>query len=150
MCIRDRFNIYVDPEAADIVVKSGIDLTFLPLDVTHKALTTKPRVDAFRGLGRIGAAVASWTDFFERFDVQKYGSDGAPLHDPTTIAYLIAPDMFSGRKTNVEMENLSPLTRGMTVAEWWGVTDRAPNATFIGDIDADRFYALLIERIGRL
>ena len=69
-----EFNIYVDPEAADIVFKSGVPLTVMPLDVTHKALTTKPRVDAFRALGtRVGEAVASWTDFFERFDMAKYG-----------------------------------------------------------------------------
>ncbi|NND42477.1 MAG: nucleoside hydrolase, partial [Silicimonas sp.] len=90
-----EFNIYVDPEAADIVFKSGITLTVMPLDVTHKALTTRPRVEAFRGLGtEVGRAVAEWTDFFERFDKAKYGSEGAPLHDPCTIAYLLEPDLF--------------------------------------------------------
>ncbi|MEO1306683.1 MAG: nucleoside hydrolase [Pseudomonadota bacterium] len=145
-----EFNIYVDPEAADIVFKSGIKLTVLPLDVTHKALTNRSRVEAFRTLGPVGEAVASWTDFFERFDKEKYGSEGAPLHDPCVIAYLLQPDLFSGRFINVEIELESQLTRGMTVADWWGVTDRAPNATFIGDVVADGFFALLIERIARL
>ncbi|MEO1240067.1 MAG: nucleoside hydrolase, partial [Pseudomonadota bacterium] len=72
-----------------------------------------------------------------------------PLHDPTVIAYLIQPKLFSGRHINVEIENQSPLTAGMTVADWWGVTDRLPNAMFMGDIDADGFFALLTERIGR-
>ena len=146
-----EFNIYVDPEAADIVFKSGVDLVVMPLDVTHKALTNKARVAAFRTLGtEPGRMVAEWTDFFERFDMQKYGSEGAPLHDPCVIAYLINPALFSGRHINVEIETGSELTLGMTVADWWGVTDRAANALFIGDLDADGFYALLTERIGRL
>ncbi|NIY99855.1 nucleoside hydrolase, partial [Salipiger sp. HF18] len=125
-----EFNIYVDPEAAALVFGAGVPLVVLPLDVTHKALVTKPRNDAFRALGnRAGTAVAEMTDFFERFDLAKYGSDGAPLHDPCVTAYLLRPDLFSGRHINVEIETVSPLTRGMTVADWWGVTDRAPNAT---------------------
>lgn len=146
-----EFNIYVDPEAADIVFKSGLPIVVMPLDVTHKALTTAPRVEAFRALGtKPGIMVAEWTDFFERFDKEKYGSAGAPLHDPCVIAYLIKPDMFSGRYINVEIEVTSELTRGMTVADWWRVTDRAPNAMFMGDLDADAFFALLTERIARL
>ena len=146
-----EFNIYVDPEAADIVFKSGVKLTVMPLDVTHKALTTRPRVDAFRALGtEVGRMVAEWTDFFERFDKEKYGSEGAPLHDPCTIAYLLEPDLFSGRHINVEVETRSELTLGMTVADWWRVSQRPANATFIGDLDADRFYALLTDRLARL
>ncbi|MEM1342779.1 MAG: nucleoside hydrolase, partial [Pseudomonadota bacterium] len=146
-----EFNIYVDPEAAEIIFKSGIPIVVMPLDVTHKALTTKTRVEAFRELGtEPGRMVAEWTDFFERFDKEKYGSAGAPLHDPCVIAYLLRPGLFSGRHINVEIETNSELTRGMTVADWWGVTDRAANATFMGDVDADGFFALLTERIGRL
>jgi len=146
-----EFNIYVDPEAADIVFKSGAPIVVMPLDVTHKALVTKPRNDAFRNIGTpVGTAVAQMTDFFERYDREKYGSDGAPLHDPCVTAYLIKPDLFKGRHVNVEIETTSTLTRGMTVADWWGVTDRAPNATFIGDVDADGLFALLTERLARL
>jgi purine nucleosidase len=98
----------------------------------------------------VGDMVAAWTDFFERFDVAKYGSQGAPLHDPCVIAYLIRPDLFTGRHINVEIETLSELTLGMTVADWWGVTDRPKNAMFMGGVDADEFYALLTERLARL
>ena len=123
----------------------------MPLDVTHKALTTKPRIDAFRNMGtKVGTMVAEWTDYFERFDTEKYGSEGAPLHDPCTVAYLINPELFSGRHINVEIETNSDLTLGMTVADWWGVTDRPANATFIKDIDAEGFYALLATRLARL
>ncbi|MGR3804558.1 nucleoside hydrolase [Marinibacterium profundimaris] len=146
-----EFNIYVDPEAADIVFKSGAPIVVMPLDVTHKALVTSERNDAFRALGTpVGLAVAQMTDFFERFDKEKYGSNGAPLHDPCVTAYLLQPDLFSGRRINVEIETTSELTLGMTVADWWGVTDRPANATFIGDLDADGFFALLTERLARL
>ncbi len=146
-----EFNIYVDPEAADIVFKSGISINVLPLDVTHKALVTAPRVDAFRSMGtNVGRMVAEWTDFFERFDKEKYGSDGAPLHDPCVIAYLIQPDLFSGRHINVEIETGSDLTLGMTVADWWRVSGRPPNALFLGDVNADGFFDLLTDRLSRL
>lgn len=146
-----EFNIYVDPEAAEIVFKSGVPLVVMPLDVTHKVLTTKLRVKAFFNMGtEAGRMVAEWTNFFERFDKEKYGSEGAPLHDPCVIAWLLQPDLFSGRKINVEIETLSDLTLGMTVADWWGVTARVPNAMFIGDVDADGFFALLTDRISRL
>ncbi|TDL72853.1 nucleoside hydrolase [Palleronia sediminis] len=146
-----EFNIYVDPEAADIVFRAGVPLTVLPLDATHKALVTTARNDAFRALGTpVGRTVAEMTDFFERFDLAKYGSDGAPLHDPTVIGWLLAPELFRGREINVEIETRSDLTRGMTVADWWGVTDRPANALFIGDLDADGFFSLLTERLGRL
>ncbi len=146
-----EFNIYVDPEAAEIVFKAGAPITVMPLDVTHKALVTKARNDAFRDLGTpVGIAVAEMTDFFERYDKEKYGSAGAPLHDPTVIAYLIKPKLFTGRFINVEIETKSVLTRGMTVADWWRVTDREPNAMFMGDIEADGFFTLLTDRLARL
>ena len=146
-----EFNIYVDPEAADIVFKCGAPIVVMPLDVTHKALVTKNRNDAFRDIGSpVGIAGAQMTEFFERFDKEKYGSDGAPLHDPCVIAYLIQPDLFKGRHINVEIETDSELTMGMTVADWWGVTDRPPNATFMKEINADGFFDLLTVRLARL
>ncbi len=145
-----EFNIYVDPEAAKIVFGAGVPMVVMPLDVTHKALTSRARVEAFRNAGRVGPAVASWTDFFERFDKEKYGSEGAPLHDPCTIAYLLKPDLFTGRHINVEIETESDLTLGMTVADWWRVTRRAPNATFMGGINDAGFFDLLTERLSRL
>jgi len=145
-----EFNIHVDPEAAKIVFASGAPLTVMPLDVTHRALTSRAWVEGMRAMGRIGQAVASWTDFFERYDREKYGSQGAPLHDPCTIAWLLKPELFTGRYINVEIETQGEYTLGMTVADWWRVSGRTPNATFIRDVDADAFFALLTERIGDL
>ena len=146
-----EFNIHVDPHAARIVFGSGVQITMMPLDVTHKALVTRERNDAFRAIGnRVGVAVAEMTEFFERYDKEKYGSEGAPLHDPCVAAYLIRPELFSGRHINVEIETASELTMGMTVADWWRVSGRAPNAMFMGDVDAEGFFGLLTERLARL
>ena len=146
-----EFNIYVDPHAAQIVFASGVPVIMMPLDVTHKALTRTDRVAALRAIGnRTGVAVAEMLEFFERFDEAKYGSDGGPLHDPCTVAYVIAPDIFNGRPCNVEIETASPLTMGMTVVDWWQVSSRPHNALVIGDLDADRFFELITERLATL
>jgi purine nucleosidase len=146
-----EFNIYVDPHAADIVMRSGIPITMLPLDVTHKALTTRRRVVAIRDLDTpVARATAEMLAFYERFDERKYGTDGGPLHDPCVIAWLLKPELFSGRPCNVTIETGSELTMGATVVDWWGVTDRLPNADVMRDIDADAFFALLTERLARL
>lgn len=146
-----EFNIYVDPEAAQIVFEAGAPIVVMPLDVTHQVLVTRARNDRIRDLNTpVATAVAQMTDFFERYDREKYGSDGAPLHDPCVIAYLLRPALFSGRHINVEIETGSELTLGMTVADWWRVTDRPANATFMGSVDADGFFDLLTERLARL
>jgi purine nucleosidase len=146
-----EFNIYVDPHAARLVFESGIPITLIPLDCTHQALTTKIRVEKFRAMkNKTGPAVAELLEFFERFDVEKYGSDGGPLHDPCVVAWLLRPDLFGGKDVNVAIECESALTMGMTVVDWWKVTDRKPNATVIRRIDSDGFFALLTERLATL
>ncbi len=146
-----EFNIFVDPHAADMVFRSGIPLTVAPLDLTHRMLTTEERRQAFAAVGnRAGAAVAGLLSFSERFDLTKYGGIGAPLHDPCVIAWLLKPDLFEGRQVNVSIETTSELTMGMTVADWWRVTDRPANALFLRDGDAEGYYALLTERLARL
>ena len=146
-----EFNIYVDPQAADVVFRSGIPLTVAPLDLTHRMLTTAARRQAFAAIGnRTGEAVAGLLSFSERFDLTKYGSIGAPLHDPCVIAWLLKPELFTGREINVSIETASELTMGMTVADWWRVTDRPANALYLRDGDADGYYKLLTERLARL
>ncbi|MBO6718050.1 MAG: nucleoside hydrolase [Rhizobiaceae bacterium] len=146
-----EFNIYVDPQAADIVFRSGIPITVMPLDVTHKVLTKAARVAAFRNIGnRVGVAVSEMLSFSERFDEAKYGTDGGPLHDPCVIAWLVRPELFKGRDCNVVIETQSELTLGMTVVDWWGVTKRPKNAHVVRDVDDDGFFALLTERLAAL
>ncbi|SIQ30882.1 purine nucleosidase [Rhizobium sp. RU35A] len=146
-----EFNIFVDPQAAVMVFASGIPIVMMPLDVTHKVRTTTARVDRIRRIGgHLGAVAAGWLDYFERFDEEKYGTDGAPLHDPNVIAYLLRPDLYGGRMCNVEIEAESELTRGMTVVDWWGVSQRPANALFIREVDDEAFFDLLTERLQRL
>jgi purine nucleosidase len=146
-----EFNIYVDPHAADIVFTAGVPITMMPLDVTHKALSKSARVAAFHALGnRVGIAVAEMLSFSERFDEEKYGTDGGPLHDPCVIAWLLKPELFGGRECNVVIETQSELTMGMTVVDWWGVTKRAKNAYVVRVIVDDGFFELLTERLAAL
>jgi purine nucleosidase len=146
-----EFNIYVDPEAADIVLKSGIPVTLLPLDVTHQALITAARKARLLAQGnRTSRAVAEMIAFSEQFDLKKYGWDGAPLHDPAVIAYLLQPGLYEGRHINVSVETQSTLTRGMTVADYWRVTDRPANCTYLRHVDSEGFFNLLAERLSRL
>ena len=143
-----EFNIYVDPEAAAEVLVSGIPITMLPLDVTHKALTSRSRIESFRKIGnKAGIATAEMLDFFERFDVEKYGSEGGPLHDPNVITYLLRPEFYEGKYVNVEIEVGSDLTRGMTVVDWWNVTTRKKNVYYIDRVKDEEFFNFLIERI---
>ena len=145
-----EFNIYVDPHAAKVVFTSGIPLVVMPLDLTHKTLTTRERVARFAGLGnKVGTFTAEMLDFFERFDMEKYGSEGAPLHDPNVISYLLKPDIYRGREVNIEIETDSVLTLGMTVVDWWRVSGRQANAMFMRDVDDDAFFELLFERMAR-
>ena len=145
-----EFNIYVDPHAAKVVFQSGIPLVVMPLDLTHKTLTTRKRVARFAGLGnKVGSFTAEMLGFFERFDMEKYGAEGAPLHDPNVIAYLLKPEIYQGREINIEIETDSALTLGMTVADWWRVSGRQANAMFMRDVDDDAFFDLLFERLAR-
>jgi purine nucleosidase len=145
------FNEYVDPEAADVVLTSGVPLTMVPMDVTHQCLTTPPWLAALRANGNASSvAAAQMLAFSEAFDIAKYGWEGAPLHDPYAVAYVINPAMFGGRRVNVVIEMAGTYTSGMSVVDWWRVTDREPNALFLRDVDVDGFYALLSERLSKL
>jgi purine nucleosidase len=146
-----EFNIYVDPDAADIVFRAGVPITMASLDVTHKVLSTKKRIDAIRKVGTNSAiAVADMLTFSERFDLEKYGWQGAPLHDPCVIAYLLKPELFTGRMCNVQLETTSELTMGMTVADFWNVTDHTHNVHFLHDVDDQGYFDLINECLSRL
>ena len=146
-----EFNVYVDPEAADVVLRSGVPITMIPLDVTHGVLSYQHRVEAFRSIGnKAGDAVAAMIEFSQHFDLEKYESDGAPLHDPCVIAWLLKPDLFKGRQINVTIETASELTLGMTVADYWRITDRPKNVLYLRSADDEGFYKLLTERLARL
>ena len=145
-----EFNILVDPHAADTVFRCGRPITVMGLDVTHQVLATPERRDRIRAIDNEAArATAGMLDFFNRHDTLKYGSLGAPLHDPCTVAFLLKPDLFEGKLCNISIETESELTMGNTAVDFWHVTDRPKNATWIHAVDADGFYDLLIERLSR-
>lgn len=146
-----EFNIYVDPQAADVVLRSGIPLVMLPLDVTHKLLATPQRLQRFASLGnRSGRVVADMLGFSQNFDLDKYGWAGAPLHGPTVPAWFLAPEIFKGREVNVSVELRGELTFGMTVVDYWNITDRPRNAFYVTAGDADAYFALIETLISRL
>ena len=145
-----EFNILVDPHAADIVFRCGRPITAMGLDVTHQVLSTRDRVDRIRALDNsVAIATADMLSFFDRYDTVKYTSKGAPLHDPCTVVWLLRPDLFEGKDCNIAVETQSELTMGHTAVDFWHVTDRPINATWIHAVDAPAFYDFLIERLAR-
>jgi inosine-uridine nucleoside N-ribohydrolase len=142
-----EFNIWADPEAAQRVFHSGIDVTMIGLDVTHGALLTPEWGERFRRAGRVGAFVAELVEFFKQYHARTYGWDGAPIHDAVAVAHVIRPGIVGTELLNVEVETESELCRGRTVADRWRRTDREPNAHVGLEIDADGFFDLLLERI---
>ena len=146
-----EFNIHVDPHAARVVFEAGAPLVMLGLDVTHKALVTGDRLARIQVIGTpVATACAGLLDFFNRYDKERYHIPGAPLHDPCVIAYLIRPGLFTGQRRRVDIETEGTHTTGRTVVDWWQRSERAANAMVVNDVDADGFFALLVERLARL
>lgn len=145
-----EFNVYVDPHAAEMVFASGVPLVVFPLDVTHQLHTSAARLARIAAIpNRIGPVVASWLRFEKRFEATKYGTDGGPLHDPNTVIWLLKPDLYRGRQVSVQIETGSPLTMGMSVVDWWGISDAPRNALFMREVNVDGVYDLLVERLAR-
>ncbi len=146
-----EFNIFVDPHAAKAVFDSGVDLVAFGLDITHQMRITPARLADISGKGgRCGSVVADLLEFFNQYDMSKYGWDGAPLHDPCTIAWLIDAEIFSGRKMSVSVDINDGINLGRTVADWYTTTDAEPNVTVTTDGDSDRFFDLIVERLATL
>ena len=144
-----EYNVHADPDAARVVLESGVPLTLLPLDLTHQVRLTDARLARLRRIGTAAArAVAALFSGADGAALQ--GGRGDPLHDPCVIAHLLRPGLFAGRAINVTVETASALTLGMTVADWSGVTGRAANANWLNEADAEGFFDLLFERLTRL
>jgi inosine-uridine nucleoside N-ribohydrolase len=145
-----EFNIWCDPEAAQRVFSSGLEVTMIGLDVTHRAILGPAQDRRFRQAGRIGTFVAELNAFFTRYHQATYGWDGAPIHDAVAVARVIRPELVDTRHCNVEVELESELCRGRTVVDRWSRTLRPPNAHVGVGIDAAVFFDLLVERMGSL
>jgi inosine-uridine nucleoside N-ribohydrolase len=142
-----EFNIWVDPEAADVVLRSGLDLTMIGLEVTHQAWLADEHADALRGRGDCGQFVAELLDHFVGFHQERFGWEGAPIHDAVTIAHLIDPTLVTTVFANVQVDLESELCVGRTVVDRWRVTERTPNCHVGLGIDRDRFVTLLMDRL---
>jgi purine nucleosidase len=137
-----EFNAFVDPHAAAIVFDSGAPITILPLDVTHKSLFPHEGIKRLvEHDSAVSKACAGMIDFYERHDIEKYGWEGAPMHDPCAVAYLIDPTLFSGRRMAVGIDIANEATIGNTFER----TDGSPaQANVMFDVERDRFLELLI------
>ncbi len=145
-----EFNVFADPHAAHVVFESGAPLTMIGLDVTHQVIATPERVEAIRALGTAPArAVCGMLEFSGARNVAAYGH-GAPLHDPCVIARLLAPELFEGRDMRVDIELCGGPSFGRTVCDVHGRSGDVANAHVVERVDADAFFALLTERLGRL
>jgi inosine-uridine nucleoside N-ribohydrolase len=143
-----EFNIWSDPEAAARVFASGIDVTMVGLDVTHRALFTSAHVG--RLAGRVGAMVAELFQFYGQFHKRVYNFDGSPVHDAVAVAHVIRSGLLTTERLNTEIDIESELCRGRTVVDVWRRSGREPNSNVAVDIDAEGFLDLLIERINDL
>lgn len=146
-----EFNIWVDPHAAHVVFESGAPIAMASIDCTYTALMTPEWLQSLRALGtRSAIEAANMADFYRQYGSHKFPTEGRPIHDACVTGYLLAPHLFQQRQCNVTIEIASPETNGMTVVDWWHVTGRRRNCNVLGRVDADGFFALMLERIGNL
>lgn len=144
-----EFNIFVDPEAAKIVMNFGIPLVMAPLNVTHQAQIMKDEIEQIGEIDNpVGKAFYGLLNFFEQYhENPKWGFKGAPLHDPCTIAWLIDPTMFKSDKMNVDVETQGELTRGETVCDYYTLTDKPKNTEVLLGVDREKFIDLIMASI---
>ena len=145
-----EFNIWADPEAARRVFASGLDVTMVGLDVTHRALVTAEHAEQLRRSGRIGEVVAELLEFYGGFHRATYGWDGSPIHDAVAVAHVIDPTLLEVERLNVRVDTESELCRGRTVVDLWRRTGLEPTANVAVGIDSERFVDLLLQRLARL
>jgi purine nucleosidase len=145
-----EFNIWCDPEAAERVFRSGLDVTMIGLDVTHRAIFGPEPTAELKAAGRVGAMVAELLEFYGRFHKESYGWDGSPIHDAVAVAHVIDSELLDTERLNVRIETESELCRGRTVVDVWRRTGLEPTANVAVGIDAEGFVRLLQERLARL
>lgn len=143
-----EFNVYVDPHAAEIVFESGCPLVIFGLDVTHQVLSSLDVLERIKAVGNpVALAAYNLLTHYGRFDADKYGTDGAPLHDPCTMAYILRPSLFKTKSCNIRVEIDSDLTRGHTAVDFWHGTDLPKNCLWAHAVDREGFFDLLIEQL---
>jgi inosine-uridine nucleoside N-ribohydrolase len=145
-----EFNIWVDPEAADRVFSSGLDVTMVGLDVTHQAIFGPEPTARLQAAGRVGAMVAELLEFYGRFHRETYGWDGSPIHDAVAMTHAFRPGILQTVRTGVRVDCGEELGRGRTNVDLRGRVGWEPNAEVAVEIDAGAFIELLVERLASL
>ncbi|MGV8861037.1 MAG: nucleoside hydrolase [Pseudomonas sp.] len=146
-----EFNIYADPHAAQVVLASGVKLTYIPLDVTHTILTSEQRLKQIASLNnQAGKLVCSILNEYVKADMAHYGLPGGPVHDASVIAYLLKPELFTGKQVNVAIDSREGITFGQTLADWYDTLKQDKNVFWVENGDAQGFFDLLTARLGRL
>ncbi|MDH0628968.1 nucleoside hydrolase [Pseudomonas mosselii] len=146
-----EFNLFADPHAAEVVLASGVKLTYLPLDVTHKVLTSDARLKQLAAVNNNASKlVVDILNAYIKFDMDNYGMPGGPVHDASVIAYLLKPELFKGRQVHMVVDSREGPTFGQTIADWYGVLKQPANVMWIEEGDAQGFFDLLSARLARL
>ncbi|MDR0210987.1 MAG: nucleoside hydrolase [Pseudomonas putida] len=146
-----EFNLYADPHAAEVVLASGVKLTYVPLDLTHKVITSDARFKQLAAIdNQASRRVVDILDAYVKHDMDLYGMPGGPVHDASVIAYLIKPELFGGRRVHMEVDSREGPTFGQTIVDWYAVLKRPANVLWLNEGDAQGFFDLLSERLARL
>ncbi|WP_408635406.1 nucleoside hydrolase [Pseudomonas alkylphenolica] len=146
-----EFNLFADPEAAEVVLSSGVKLTYLPLDVTHKVLTSDARLTQLATVNnQASKLVVDILNAYIKTDMDHYGMPGGPVHDASVIAYLLKPELFKGRQIHMQVDSREGPTYGQTIADWHNTLEQPSNVMWIDSADAQGFFDLLSTRLARL
>ena len=145
-----EFNIWADPDAASRVFTSGLDVTMIGLDVTHKALFRRADAERLAATGRVGTLVSELFGFYQQFHSEQYGWDGSPVHDAVAVAHVVRPGLVQTADRGVVVDCGGELSRGRTYVDLWGRAGWEPNAHVAVDIDAQGFVDFLVERLASL
>ncbi len=145
-----EFNIFADPEAAKIVFNSGVPIVMVPLDLTHQVVATEKEADVLRSLGERFQIMADLLMFFKSTYKRVFNIDGAILHDPCTVMYLLHPEIFESRDYYVDVETKGELTYGQTVVDVWRTTGKRANAKVLLKVDREKFFQIFFEQLRSL
>lgn len=146
-----EFNLFADPHAAEVVLASGVPLTYLPLDVTHKMLTSDARLKQIGAVNNHASQlVVDILNAYVKHDMDLYGLPGGPVHDASVIAYLLKPELFSGRRIHMSVDSREGPTFGQTIVDWYDGLKQPKNVFWVENGDAQGFFDLLTERLARL
>ena len=140
-----EFNILVDPEAAKIVLNSGVKLVMMGLDVTHQAISTKDRLSKILDTGTLTGehCVALMGSLADLDIVKEKFPDGTPVHDAFVTAYLVDSTLTTGELTNVEVEVDSELTLGQTVVDTNQISGRSKNVYWMNKVDDEKLFNII-------